>query len=147
MYKAHEIPKGRVVALKVVLPELGNDPVFRERFERESRITTSLEHPHIVPVYSTGDADGVLFMAMRFIRGVDLRRLIGSERLLPERVIALVQQVASGLDAAHLQGLVHRDIQPADVMIEKFDDREHCYVMDFGLAKQSGSTGFTKTGG
>ena len=147
VYKARQLSNSRLVALKVVLPELSGDSTFRERFERESRIATSLEHPHVVPVYATGEADRVLYMAMRFINGVDLRHLINDGgRLAPERAINLVEQVASGLDAAHRLGLVHRDVKPANVMVESLGDHDHCYVMDFGLAKQSGSTGFTRTG-
>src|SRR5579862_5605288 len=147
VYKALELSNGRLVALKIVLPELAADASFRERFERESQIATSLEHPHIVPVYATGEAEGVLYMAMRFVHGVDLRQLISlSAPLAPGRVVKLVEQIASGLDAAHRRGLVHRDVKPANVMVEDLGDHDHCYVMDFGLAKQAGSTGLTKTG-
>lgn len=148
VYRARQVSNGRLVALKVVLPELCQDSTFRERFERESQIAIELEHPNVVPVYATGEAEGVLYIAMRFVHGVDLRQLISSEGCLaPDRAVAIVEQVASGLDAAHRLGLVHRDVKPANVMVEDLGDREHCYVMDFGLAKQSGSTGFTKTGG
>ena len=147
VYKARQVSNERIIALKVILPELSDNAAFRERFEHESRIAIALEHPHVVPVYATGEAEGVLYMAMRFVNGVDLRRLITSSGLLrPERAVEIVEQVASGLDAAHRMGLIHRDVKPANVMVEMLGDRDHCYIMDFGLAKQSGSTGFTRSG-
>jgi hypothetical protein len=147
VYEARELANDRVVALKVLLPELAEDERFRERFERESRIAMSLEHPHVVPVYAIGEADGVLYIAMRFVRGVDLRHLILNVGALPPaRAVAIAEQVASGLDAAHKLGLVHRDVKPANVMVESLGDHDHCYVMDFGLAKHAGSTSCTQTG-
>lgn len=147
VYEARELASDRVVALKVLLPELSGDVVFRERFERESRIAMSLEHPHVVPVYATGEAQGVVYIAMRFVHGVDLRHLTRDVGPLPpQRAVAIAEQVASGLDAAHSLGLVHRDVKPANVIVESLGDHDHCYVMDFGLAKQAGSTSFTHTG-
>jgi predicted ATPase/class 3 adenylate cyclase len=147
VYRAHQISINRRVALKVIAPELVSDGSFRRRFERESRVAVELEHPNIVPVYWAGEADGLLFIAMRYIEGSDLRRIISSETpLAPHRVASLLAQIASGLDAAHSKGLVHRDVKPANVMVERLaGGREHCYVMDFGLARRDESTRLTRT--
>jgi tRNA A-37 threonylcarbamoyl transferase component Bud32 len=148
VYTARQLAVDRRVALKVIAPALAEDESFRRRFERESRVAIEIEHPNIVPVYATGAAEGLLFIAMRYIDGRDLRRIIDAESpMSPERVLALLEQIASGLDAAHRKGLVHRDVKPANVMVERLgEDREHCYVLDFGLARQSESTALTHTG-
>jgi serine/threonine protein kinase len=149
VYTARQVSVDRRVALKVIAPALAEDESLRRRFERESRVAIEIEHPNIVPVYATGAAEGLLFIAMRYIDGRDLRRVVDAESpMSPKRVLALLEQIASGLDAAHRKGLVHRDVKPANVMVERLGaDREHCYVLDFGLAKQSGSGGLTRTGG
>ena len=140
VYDAYEVAYQRRVALKVIAPELAHDAAFRRRFQRESIIAMRLEHPHVVPVYATGVVDGVLYMAMRFIEGVDLSTLIARERMLDgTRAVVLVDQIASGLDAAHRLGLVHRDIKPANIVIQELDfGRTHAYLTDFGLASQAG---------
>jgi serine/threonine-protein kinase len=147
VYRARERESNRVVALKLIVPELASDVTYRARFERESRIAMRLEHPNIVPVYASGEFEGALFMAMRFIHGTDLGELlVGEHGLRVDRATALILQIASALDAAHREGLVHRDVKPGNVMVERLEDREHCYVMDFGLAKQSGTATVTRTG-
>jgi DNA-binding beta-propeller fold protein YncE len=142
VYRAVQVSLGRPVALKLIAPELAADPGFRERFERESRLAASLEHPNVVPVYAAGDQDGVLFIAMRFVDGIDLRAMIkGEGRLVPERAARIAAEVASALDAAHEQGLVHRDVKPANVLISQRGSEEHVYLTDFGLTKRSASSG------
>ncbi len=146
IYDARESANDRRVALKVIAPEFAGDIRFRKRFEYESECAMRLEHPNVVPVYSIGAMQGTLYMAMRFVSGVDLATLIERESALDgERAVTLMDQIASGLDAAHQLGLVHRDIKPANVMVEALDHgREHAYVMDFGLAKRSCSAGVTQ---
>jgi YVTN family beta-propeller protein len=147
VYRARDADLGRTVALKVLAPEFAGNERFRERFLRESRLAASLDHPHIVPIFRAGEADGVLFLAMRYVEGTDLSRLVEEEGPLdPGRVVALVEQAASALDAAHEQGLVHRDVKPSNMLIARSGGREHCYLADFGLTKRTGSiSGLTAT--
>jgi len=136
VFQAFDPRLERPVALKVLSPGLADDEAFRERLLRESRLAASLDHPNVVPVYDAGEADGTLFIAMRYVDGTDLRRLLGSEgALAPERAIAVTGQVAAALDAAHARGLVHRDVKPSNVLIDHADGREHCYLADFGLTQ------------
>jgi DNA-binding beta-propeller fold protein YncE/predicted Ser/Thr protein kinase len=148
VYRATQMGLSRQVALKLIMPELATEPDFRTRFERESRLTASIEHPNVIPVYEAGDAEGQLFIAMRWVEGTDLRSVIMTEgRLEPERAIGIVEQVAAALDAAHSGGLVHRDVKPANVMLTTAHGQEHVYLTDFGLTKRAGSgTALTRTG-
>jgi DNA-binding beta-propeller fold protein YncE len=148
VYRATQLGLNRQVALKLIMPELATEPDFRARFERESRLTASIEHPNVIPVYEAGDADGQLFIAMRWVEGTDLRSVILTEgRLDAERAIGIVEQVAAALDAAHSGGLVHRDVKPANVMLTRAHGQEHVYLTDFGLTKRAGSgTALTRTG-
>ena len=148
VYRATESRPERTVALKVIAPHLAADADFRERFLRESQIAASIEHPNVVPVWRIGEEDGMLFLAMRFIRGRDLASLIAAEgRLDPFRAATIVDQVADALDTAHEQGLVHRDVKPGNLLIENRRRGEHVYLTDFGLTKQSAaSTRLTRTG-
>ncbi len=140
VYRAREVGLERKVALKVIASELAEDSRFRERFLRESRIAASLDHPHIVPIFQAGDEDGVLYLAMRYVDGTDLAKLISREGALePARAISLLEQVAEALDAAHEKGLVHRDVKPSNVLIAAAAGKEHCYLADFGLTKRTGS--------
>src|SRR5215210_6486177 len=148
VYRATQLTLGRPVALKVISSALAWEEGFRERFERESRLAASLDHPHVIPVYAAGEQDGVLYIAMRFVEGTDLRALIASlGRLEPARAVMLVSQVASALDAAHSRGLVHRDVKPANVLVTGSGEDEHAYLTDFGLTKRSVSeSGLTEGG-
>ena len=124
----------------MIAPELAQDERFRERFLRESRIAASLDHPHIVPIYQAGEEDGVLFLAMRYVEGSDLAKLVAEDGALePKRAVDLLSQIAEALDAAHEKGLVHRDVKPSNVLIAESAGREHCYLGDFGLTKRTGS--------
>jgi predicted Ser/Thr protein kinase len=145
VYRATQRRLDRAVALKLIAPAFAQDPAFRERFERESRIAASIEHPNVIPVHEAGEHDGLLFISMRFVDGTDLRALLGSEgRLEAARAAALVAQVAAALDAAHARGLVHRDVKPANVLVAGED---HAYLTDFGLSKHATSAaGLTGTG-
>ena len=148
VYRAEDVRLGRKVALKLLVPELAESERFRERFFRESQIAASLDHPHIVPIYAAGEAEGRLYLAMRYVEGDDLRRLIAREAPLdPDRALRLIEQVGDALDVAHERGLVHRDVKPANVLIAGRSGREHCYLTDFGLTKQTSSiSGLTGTG-
>jgi len=148
VYRAEHVRLGRKAALKVVAPQIAREPKFRERFLRESRTAGSLDHPNVVPLYDAGESDGVLYIAMRFVDGVDLSSLIASEgKLEPARTARIVAQVASALDAAHEAGLVHRDVKPSNVLLPArgAGRGEHAYLGDFGLTKrvlsESGVTG------
>src|SRR5439155_5272015 len=145
VYLAEHLRLKRKVALKVLVPELASDERFRERFVIESELAASLEHPNIVPIYDAGEADGLLYIARRFVEGPDLKSLIEREGALePERTGGLVSQVSAALDAAHAKGLIHRDVKPANVLLDRDD---HAYLTDFGLTKRPDqTTGLTRTG-
>lgn len=145
VYRARQRRPERVVALKVIAPELAADPDFRARFEQESATAALIEHPNVIPVYEVGEDDGVLFLVMRFVQGVDLGRLLAEHGPLePERAARLISQVADALDAAHARGLVHRDVKPGNILIAAQD---HVYLTDFGLTKRTTETRrVTRTG-
>jgi Protein kinase domain len=135
VYLAHDPRLKRNVALKLLAPELAKDEGFCLRFLRESQLAASLDHPNVVPVYEAGEADGLLYIAMRYVLGTDLKVLLRAEgALAPERALELVGQVASALDAAHERGLVHRDVKPSNVLLTGRPGKEHCYLADFGLS-------------
>ncbi|WP_226874669.1 serine/threonine-protein kinase [Microbispora sitophila] len=145
VYRARDQRLGRAVALKVLAPQLAHDDRFRDRFVRESRMVASIDHPNIIPVYEAGERDDLLFIAMRYVEGSDLRKLVQSEGALPVgRANPLFAQIASALDAAHAHGLVHRDVKPANILVTRSD---HVYLTDFGLTKSSAAeAGLTSHG-
>jgi serine/threonine-protein kinase len=146
VYRARQLALDRPVALKVIAPDLADDVMFRERFKRESLTAASIDHPNVIPVYEAGEAEGQLFIAMRWVEGTDLRLLIqDGGPMEPGQAIRVIEQVAAALDAAHRGGLVHRDVKPANVLITD-DGERHVYLTDFGLTKQTGTEGMTKTG-
>ncbi|MBI2238857.1 MAG: protein kinase [Actinobacteria bacterium] len=150
VYLAEHLRLGRKVALKILDPELVDDEAFRVRFIRESRIAAGLDHPNIVTVYDAGETEGVLYISMRYVEGIDLERLLRQEtRLEPTRSVLLVSQCASALDAAHAEGLVHRDVKPANILLASgpAPTAEHVYLTDFGITKRVRSdAGITRTG-
>jgi len=149
VYRAENPRLGNVIALKLLSTELAGDESFRERFVRESRTAASIPHPNIIPIHDAGDAEGVLYIAMRYVDGPDLKALLKEgEPLAPARCLRLGAQVASALDAAHARGMIHRDVKPANVLVEAgADDEDHAYLADFGLTKHIDShTGITGTG-
>jgi serine/threonine protein kinase/DNA-binding beta-propeller fold protein YncE len=140
VFRAYDGRLGRYVALKILAPELAADEAFRQRFVRESRTAAAVDDPHVIPVFEAGESDGVLFIAMRYVRGGDVGSLIGRSGPLPAaRVTEIVAQAASALDAAHARGLVHRDVKPANMLLESSggigDRSDHVYLSDFGLSK------------
>jgi serine/threonine-protein kinase len=148
VYLATDRKLGRKVAFKVMAEELAQNESFRTRFVREAHMAANLEHPNIVPVYDAGESDGVLFLAMRVIRGTDLRRIIDEGGGMdPRRITRLLRHVASALDTAHRAGLVHRDVKPGNILVVADGEDEHAYLADFGLTKQVLSdSGLTRTG-
>jgi serine/threonine-protein kinase len=136
-YVAEQLRLKRKVALKLVAPELAGDERFRERLLRESELAASIDHPNVLPIYDAAEMDGVLYVAMRYVEGTDLKQLLADEgRLEPARALGLLAQVAEALDVAHEHGLVHRDVKPANVLIASQAGREHVYLADFGLSRQ-----------
>ena len=148
VYRATHMALNRQVALKLIVPALADELDFRARFARESQLSASIDHPNVIPVYEAGEAEGRLFIAMRWVEGTDLSSVIRSEgKLEPDRAVAIVEQVGAALDAAHRGGLVHRDVKPANLMLTATHGQEHVYLTDFGLTKKTASTsGLTRTG-
>ncbi|MFJ7265145.1 serine/threonine-protein kinase [Streptomyces sp. NPDC099050] len=151
VYRAHDVRLDRTVALKLLAPELARNDVFRQRFAHESKVAAAIDHPHIVPVFEAGETDGMLYIAMRFVAGQDLRAMLDRTGPLPVDAAARIAgQVASALDAAHAHDLVHRDVKPGNILVAGGTDSEHpehVYLTDFGLTKKSLSlTGFTSVG-
>ncbi|MGH3203811.1 MAG: protein kinase domain-containing protein [Streptosporangiaceae bacterium] len=137
VFRARDQRLDRLVALKILAPALAADAAFRRRFIAESRAAAAVDDPHVIPVHEAGEASGVLFIAMRFVTGGDLRRVLEREGpLAPDRAAGFISPVASALDAAHRAGLVHRDIKPANILVDASPDRpDHVYLSDFGVSK------------
>jgi serine/threonine protein kinase len=151
VYQAENLRLSSVIALKVLAPELAADDVFRARFLEESRIAASLNHPNVIPIYDMGSQDDLLYIAMRYVSGTDMRQMIKKRgRILPANALFLVGQAARALDAAHRKGLVHRDVKPGNLLIERGSDEadpDHVYLADFGITKHAMSrSGLTSTG-
>jgi DNA-binding beta-propeller fold protein YncE len=151
VFRAYDARLDRHVALKILSPGLALDDAFRHRFIRESRAAAAVDHPNIIPVFDAGETSGVLFIAMRFVQGRDVRTLLDrTGPLPPARASDIITQVASALDAAHARGLVHRDVKPANMLLDEdagSGRQDHVYLSDFGLTKHSLSqTGITSQG-
>jgi Protein kinase domain len=149
VFSAYDERLERQVALKILAPALARDKVFRQRFIAESRAAAAVDDPHIIPVYEAGESDGVLFIAMRLVRGGDLRTLVAQHGPLEsDRAGWILSAVASALDAAHAAGLVHRDVKPANLLLDVRAGRpDHVYLSDFGLTKAVGTSGGLTSGG
>lgn len=138
VFRAIDERLGRQVALKVMSAELASDETFRLRFVRESEAAARVDDPHLIPIYAAGQADGILFIAMRYVAGGDAQSLVAREGPLPGgRAASIISQVASALDAAHAADLVHRDVKPANILLDVRPDRpDHAYLADFGVSRR-----------
>ena len=149
VFRARDDQLGRLVALKIMAPSVASDPEFRERFVRESRAAAAVDDAHIIPLFEAGESAGVLFIAMRYVAGGDVRSLLAREGPLSvDRAAAILVSVASALDAAHTAGLVHRDVKPGNMLMDVREGRpDHVYLADFGLTKATaGALTLTSTG-
>ena len=152
VYKARHSRLGTSVALKVLAPELSADDTFRERFLREAQMAAGVDHPNVIPIQDMGLHEDSLYIVMRYVSGGDLRALLNTSGLLePGQALALLMPIARALDAAHAEGLVHRDVKPANILIQRSATgaTEHVYLTDFGIAKSTSSSvsGLTRAGG
>ena len=137
VYRATDLSLERPVALKLIAPEYAENPSFRRRFLKEPKLAAALDHPNVVPIYEAREHDGQLYLAMRFVAGTDLRTRLAEQGTLDADVaLHTLAQVADALDAAHRRGLVHRDVKPANILL---DDERHAYLTDFGISKQLSS--------
>src|SRR6201997_851609 len=151
VFRAENPRLGNVIALKVLDPALAGDDIFRTRFLEESRIASSMNPPNVIPIHDMGSSDGLLYIAMRCVTGSDLRQMLKKRgRLQPETAVFLLDQAARALDAAHRRGLVHRDVKPGNLLVERGNegtDPDHVYLADFGITKHMGGrTGLTSSG-
>jgi streptogramin lyase/predicted Ser/Thr protein kinase len=148
VYRVRDLALDHERALKVLEPALARDDAFRERFRRESRLAAQLEDRAVVPIYRAGEEGGRLFIAMRLVRGPDLHRLVGTDGPLePRRAARIVGAVARALDAAHARGIVHRDVKPANILVELSDEGERVFLTDFGISRPAHATApITSTG-
>ncbi len=144
VYKARDRELDRLIALKVIRPELATDPAILLRFKQELILARNITHKNVVRIYDLGEADGVRFISMEYVDGEDLRTLLRrAGKFSPKEAIAVVEQVCRALDAAHSEGVIHRDLKPQNIMRDKHG---RIVVMDFGLARSLGDTGLTQTG-
>jgi serine/threonine protein kinase, bacterial len=144
VYRAYDTVRERLVAIKLLRPEVAADQGFQQRFRRESRVAARLQEPHVIPVHDFGDIDGVLYIDMRLVEGASLKDVLGVDGALPPtRAVSIIRQVAAALDAAHGNGLVHRDIKPENVLLTPDD---FAYLVDFGIAHGGGEANVTSTG-
>jgi serine/threonine protein kinase len=143
VWRAYDSDIDRVVALKMLLPHISQDPDYEKRFRREARAAARLDDPHVVPIYDVGEIDGRLYVTMRLISGTDLHTLLESGPLDAHRAVAIIEQIAGALQKAHRIGLVHRDIKPSNILI---DENDFAYLIDFGIARTADETGVTMTG-
>lgn len=143
VYEAFDTEKNRPVALKILADEFSNDATFRTRFQRESHAAAVLQEPHVIPIHDWGEIDGRLYIDMRLVRGQTLDELIAKGPLEPSRAIAIIGQIGAALDAAHAEGLMHRDVKPHNIIVTPAD---FAYLVDFGIAETRGDTRLTTAG-
>jgi len=132
VYKAYQPGMDRYVAIKVLLRPLALDEQFAKRFQREARAIAKLEHPHILPVFDYGEAEGITYIAMRYVEAGTLKERMGRMPLALDEIARIIGQIGGALDYAHRMGVIHRDVKPSNVLI---DDQGNTYLTDFGLAR------------
>jgi serine/threonine protein kinase len=145
VYRAYDTKTDRIVAVKVLPPNMAADETFQARFRRESQAAAGLNDPHVVPIHRFGEIDGRLYLDMRLIEGRNLGTILNDTKgpLDVELAVKVAEQVASALDDAHRAGLIHRDVKPSNILIT---DRDFVYLIDFGLARTAGEVGLTTAG-
>ncbi len=143
VWRAHDPTVDRVVALKVLTPNVAGDEIYEERFRREAHAAAGLDEPHVVPIFDFGEVDGRLYVTMRLIQGHDLQTMLQAGPLVPARAVLIIEQIASALHAAHRIGLVHRDVKPSNIRVAEND---FAYLIDFGIARAAGESGLTSAG-
>ncbi len=143
VYEAYDTGKGRTVALKILAEEFSNDATFRTRFQRESQAAAVLQEPHVIPIHDWGEIDGSLYIDMRLVQGQTLLDLIANGPLEPALAVAIIGQVGEALDAAHAEGLIHRDVKPQNIIVTPAD---FVYLVDFGIAEAKGDPRLTTAG-
>lgn len=143
VYEAYDTGKRRTVALKVLAEEFSANATFRTRFQRESEAAAMLQEPHVIPIHDWGEIDGSLYIDMRLVQGQTLLDLIAEGPLAPARAVAIISQVAAALDAAHAQGLIHRDVKPQNILVTPAD---FVYLVDFGIAQTMADPRLTTVG-
>ncbi len=151
VYRAHDTALRRDVALKVLYPQYSGDTNLIDRFQREAVLAASLDHPNIVPIYDVGEADGMVYIAMKLLGGQALADILRQRPVLPlEEVVSIVEQIAAALDYAHARQIVHRDIKAGNILLEDDPLGLHpgprAILTDFGIAKSLGTSGMTGTG-
>ncbi|MGM0929411.1 MAG: serine/threonine-protein kinase [Actinomycetota bacterium] len=150
VYRALDVQLSRPVALKLLAPELSANKKFRQRFVRESKLAASVDHPNILPIYHAGEWSGLLYIAMRYVHGTDVKAELDARGLLPlPEALRILADTGAALDAAHAAGLVHRDVKPGNILLsdDRVNGRRHVYLTDFGLTKRATSaTGMTTAG-
>jgi serine/threonine protein kinase len=143
VYEAYDTDKGRTVALKILTDQYTQDETFRARFLRESRAAAILQEPHVIPIHDWGEIDDILYIDMRLVQGQTLHELLKTGPLEPQRATDIIRQIAAALDAAHAQGLIHRDVKPQNIIVTPDD---FAYLVDFGIAEAKGDTHLTMAG-
>ena len=143
VWRAHDTVIDRIVAIKILPPEISRDAVFQQRFRREAHAAARLNSPHVVPIHTHGEIGGRLFVDMRLIDGTNLQSMLDAGPLPPARAVRYIEHIARALQAAHKAGLLHRDVKPSNVLV---DDDDYAYLIDFGIARAAGEQALTTAG-